>query len=184
VQVDALPGRGFKARIEALDSQVDANGRSLLVRARLDNREGVLRPGMFARARTELGVREDALVVPEEALVPQAGKQFLFLAVAGPEGKVSRKIEAKLGMRVLGKAEVLEGLKEGDLVVTAGQARLMRADSLPLRPVDLANAGKSGGPGGAGKGGPGGAPSGAPGGASGAASGATPGGAAGQRPPA
>lgn len=188
VQVDALPGRAFKARIEALDSQVDANGRSLLVRARLDNRDGVLRPGMFARARTELGVREDALVVPEEALVPQGGKQFLIVAVAGPEGKISRKIEAKLGMRVLGKAEVLEGLKEGDLIVTAGQARLMRADGLPLRPVDLANAGKSGGPGGAGKGGPGGAPGGAPVGAPvgapAAASGAASGGAPGQRPPA
>lgn len=146
VAVDALPGRSFEARIEALDAQVDADGRSLRVRARLDNRDGVLRPGMFARARTVLAVREDALVVPEEALVPMGGKQFLIKVVDGPSGKVSQRIEARLGIRVPGRAEVLEGLKEGDTLVTAGQARLMRGDALPLRVIDLAAAGKPGAP--------------------------------------
>ena len=142
VRVDAFPGQSFNARIEALDSQVDANGRSLLVRARLDNRDGILRPGMFARARTVLGVRENALVVPEESLVPQGGKQYLIKIVDGPEGKVSQRIEARLGMRVPGRVEVLDGLKEGDVLVTAGQARLMRGDSLPVRVIDLAAAGR------------------------------------------
>lgn len=146
VVVDAMPGRSFEARIEALDAQVDADGRSLLVRARLDNREGVLRPGMFARARTVLAVREDALVVPEEALVPMGGKQYLIKVVDGPTGKVSQRIEAKLGIRVPGRAEVLEGLREGDTLVTAGQARLMRGDALPVRVIDLGAAGKPGGP--------------------------------------
>ncbi|GAB4114427.1 MAG: efflux RND transporter periplasmic adaptor subunit [Rubrivivax sp.] len=139
VLLDALPGQRFVARIEALDSQVDANGRALLVRARLDNREGRLKPGMFARTRTELGVRENAIVVPEEALVPQGGKQWLIKVVDGPNGKQSQRIEARLGMRVPGRAEVLEGLKDGDQVVTAGQGRLMRGDALPLRVIDLAN---------------------------------------------
>ncbi len=143
VAVDALPGRSFEARIEALDAQVDADGRSLLVRARLDNREGVLRPGMFARATTVLAVRDSALVVPEEALVPMGGKQYLIKVVDGPNGKVSQRIEARLGIRVPGRAEVLEGLKEGDTLVTAGQARLMRGDALPLRVIDLATAGKA-----------------------------------------
>jgi membrane fusion protein (multidrug efflux system) len=144
VAVDALPGRSFEARIEALDAQVDADGRSLLVRARLDNREGVLRPGMFARATTVLAVRDNALVVPEEALVPMGGKQYLIKVVDGPNGKVSQRIEARLGIRVPGRAEVLEGLKEGDTLVTAGQARLMRGDALPLRVIDIAAAGKPG----------------------------------------
>jgi membrane fusion protein, multidrug efflux system len=137
VTIDALPGQTFEARIEALDSQLDADGRALLVRARLDNRDGRLKPGMFARARTEFAVRENALVVPEEALVPQGGKQFLIRVVDGPNGKQSERIEAELGMRVPGRAEVLRGLKEGDQVVTAGQARLMRGDALPLRIVQL-----------------------------------------------
>ncbi|MEO7245513.1 MAG: efflux RND transporter periplasmic adaptor subunit [Rubrivivax sp.] len=137
VRVDALPGQRFTGEIAALDSMVDANGRSLLVRARVDNRQGTLRPGMFARARTTLGVRDDALVVPEEALVPQAGKQYLIRVADGPKGPVSQRLEAELGARIDGRVEVLSGLAEGDRVVTAGQARLMRGDALRLRIVQV-----------------------------------------------
>ena len=143
VALDAMPGRTFRGQVDALDSQLDANGRSLLVRARLANPDGVLRTGMFARTRTLLAVRDNALVVPEEALVPQGGKQFLIKVVDGPQGKVSQRLEARIGVRVPGKVEILGGLSEGDVVVTAGQGRLLRGDSLPLRVVDLADAGKT-----------------------------------------
>ena len=81
VTLDAIAGQRFAGRIEALDSLVDANGRSLLVRARLDNPGGVLKSGLFARTRIVFARRENALVVPEEALVPQGGKQFLVKVV-------------------------------------------------------------------------------------------------------
>lgn len=137
VQVDALPGRSFSGRIDAVDSQVDANGRSLLVRARLPNPQGELKAGMFARARTVFAVREQAVVVPEEALVPQGGRQYLVKVVDGPSGRVSQRIEARLGVRLPGRAEILEGIAAGDMVVTAGQARLMRGDGLPLNVVEV-----------------------------------------------
>jgi membrane fusion protein (multidrug efflux system) len=137
VQLDAMPGRKFSGRVDAIDSLLDANGRSLLVRARLRNPGGELRTGMFARARVVFATRDKALVVPEEALVPQGGKQYLVKVVDGPNGKVSQRLEAHIGMRLPGKAEILEGLAAGDLVVTAGQARLMRGDSLPVRIVDV-----------------------------------------------
>ena len=138
IALDALPGRALKARIGALDSQLDAEGRSVLVRARLANPDGVLRSGMFARARVVFSVREAALVVPEEALVPLGDKQFVIKVVAGAAGgKVSQRIEARLGQRVKGKVELLSGVEEGDLVVLAGQSRLMRGDALPLRVVDI-----------------------------------------------
>jgi membrane fusion protein, multidrug efflux system len=142
VMVDAMPGDSFKAVVQALDSQVDANGRSLLVRASLASAPQ-LKTGMFARARVVFAVRDKALVVPEEALLPQGGKQFLIKAVdapasgATPAGKVSLRLEAKLGVRQAGKVEILQGLAEGDMVVTAGQGRLMRGDGLPLRVVEL-----------------------------------------------
>jgi membrane fusion protein (multidrug efflux system) len=148
--LDALPGRTFVGRIDAVDSQVDANGRALLVRARIDNPGALLRPGMFARPRVVFAVRESAVVVPEEALVPQGARQFIFKVIDGAGGqKVSQRLEAKLGLRLPGKVEVLEGLAAGDVVVTAGQSRLLRGEAVPVRVVDLAN------PGGAGKGGPG-----------------------------
>ena len=143
VALDAMPGRSFRGQVDALDSQVDANGRSLLVRARLANPEGVLRSGMFARTRTLFAVRENALAVPEEALVPQGGKQYLIKIIDGPQGKVSQRLEARIGVRVPGKVEILDGVADGDMVATAGQARLLRGDSQPVRVVDLADAGKA-----------------------------------------
>ena len=135
--MDAVPGPSYQARVVALDSQLDANGRSVLVRARLANADGKLRSGMFARARVVFSVREAALVVPEEALVPQGDKQFIVKLVAGANGLVSQRVPAVIGQRASGKVELLAGVAEGDAVVLAGQARLMRADGLPVRVVDI-----------------------------------------------
>jgi len=138
VNLDALPGRNYTARVEALDSQLDAGGRSVLVRARLANGDGALRSGLFARTRIVFGVREAAIMVPEEALVPQGNQQFLIKVVeAAGGGQQSQRIEARLGARQAGRVEILEGLKAGDLLVVAGQARLMRGGPFPLRVVHI-----------------------------------------------
>jgi len=137
VSLDAMPGRAFSGRVDALDSLIEANGRSLLIRARLDNPGGELKSGLFARTRIVFAQRQNAIVVPEEALVPQGGKQFIVKVIDGPGGKVTQRLEAKVGARLPGKAEILEGLAAGDTVVTAGQARVMRADGLPVRVVDI-----------------------------------------------
>ncbi len=150
VSLDAMPGQPFVGKVEALDALVDANGRSLLVRARIDQPGEALKSGMFARARVVFAVRERALMVPEEALVPQGGKQYLIKAVPAAGGAasavarngaapalVSQRLEAKLGVRRAGKVEILEGLSAGDMIVTAGQARVMRGDGLPLRVIEL-----------------------------------------------
>lgn len=138
VTLDAMPSQRFTGVVDALDSLLDADGRSLLVRARLDNPAGQLKTGMFARTRTVFAQRAGAIVVPEEALVPIGGKQFLIQVVEGPDGaKVSRRLEAKIGLRLPGKVEILEGLSAGDVVVTAGQASLLRADGLRVRIVEV-----------------------------------------------
>jgi membrane fusion protein (multidrug efflux system) len=142
VSIDALPGRAFKGRVQAVDSQLDANGRALQVLAQLANPGGQLRPGMFARARVVFAVLEGAVVVPEEALVPLGGKQLLFKVQLQGEGKaVAQRLEARVGLRLPGKVQVLAGVQPGDQVVTAGHARLLRGDSVPVRVVDLARAG-------------------------------------------
>jgi membrane fusion protein (multidrug efflux system) len=149
VAVDALPGRSFKGRVQAVDSQVDANGRALQVLAKVDNPGALLKPGMFARPRVVFSTREGAVVVPEEALVPLGAKQFIFKIVDGSDGqKVSQRLEARIGLRLPGKVEILEGLKPGDLVATAGQTRLLRGDSLPVRVIDISKpgGGSAGGP--------------------------------------
>ena len=113
VQLDALPGRSWEAKVLAVDPLLDANGRSIAVRATMpaDPRRE-LRPGMFARVLTVFSVDDTAMVVPEEALVPQGGKQYLVNLVDGPSGgKVSQRIEARLGARLAGKVEILDGMK-------------------------------------------------------------------------
>ena len=147
VDMDALPGRKFSAVIQAIDPMIDANGRSVGVRACIDNRQNQLRPGMFARVNTVFSEREKAVVVPEEAIVPQGGKQFVIKLLDGAdkgtekETKTTQRVEVKVGIRRPGKVEILEGLAEGDEVVTAGQQRVQK-DGTSVKVVEL---GKPGG---------------------------------------
>lgn len=139
--LDAMPGAVFAGQVLALNSQVDANGRALTVRARVQNPGAVLKPGMFARPRIIFSRREGAVAVPEEALVPLGTKQYLYKVVTGADGRaVAERIEARIGLRVPGKVEILEGLRAGDVVVTAGQARLPRPEGTPVRTIDLSQA--------------------------------------------
>ncbi len=137
VEIDALPGRKFDALIQAVDPLIDANGRSIAVRATIDNRQQVLRPGMFARVTTVFGERERAKVIPEEAIVPQGGRQFVIKVVNGTEkdSQVSKRVEVKVGIRRPGRVEILDGLSEGDTVVTAGHQRLQK-DGTVIKVID------------------------------------------------
>jgi membrane fusion protein (multidrug efflux system) len=139
IELDALPGRKFTATVLAIDPLIDANGRSVGVRACIDNRRLQLRPGMFARVNAVFGQRDNALAIPEEAIVPQGGKQFAIKLVNGtePNSLVTQRVEVKIGLRSPGKVEVLEGLQAGDTVVTAGQQRLQR-DGTAVRVMDMA----------------------------------------------
>ena len=151
VSVEALPGRTFKASIDALDATVDANGRSILVRGRIPNTDEILRTGMFARAQVVLSERNDAVLVPEESIVPQGPDLFVWRVL---EGKAS-KIKVRAGVRRDAQVEILEGLASGESIVIAGQLKLNR-DGQEIRIIDPSKrpGGGAGGPGG-GTGGPG-----------------------------
>lgn len=138
LNIDALPGRPFAAVVQAVDPLIDANGRSVGVRGCIDNRQQQLRPGMFARVKTVFGVRDKALVIPEEAIVPQGGRTFVVKVVPGEQADtlVSQRVAVKVGVRQPGKVEILEGLEAGDSVVTAGHQRLQK-DGTAVRVVDM-----------------------------------------------
>lgn len=146
VQADALPGRRWAAVIQAIDPLVDADGRSIGVRGCIDNRQLALRPGMFARITAVFGERNDARVVPEEALVPQGGRQYVFRLVDGPDqdSKTAQRVEVTIGLRQPGRVEITEGLQAGDLIVTAGHQRIQR-DGMAVRVVDMAGQGGANG---------------------------------------
>ena len=120
VTLDAIPGQIFEGQIYAINPQVDVNGRALQVRARIENKDLLLRPGLFARILIKGAVQRDAVLVPESALIPRAGDNFVFRVQDGR----ANEVRVKLGERSDAKVAITEGVSAGDVIVTAGQHKL------------------------------------------------------------
>ena len=137
----AFPGRTFAGSVASIDSRVDMNTRSVTVRALLANEDGALKPGMFLNVSLANDERE-ALVIPEEALTPEAERQYVFVV---SEGKVSRR-EVRIGGRRPGSVEVLAGLSAGERVIVEGTQKVRDGASVQgtertvdAMPADLAD---------------------------------------------
>ena len=115
----AYPDRTFEGRIASVDSRVDPNTRSVIVRALVPNPDGLLKPGMFLTVRISRGP-SDALVLPEEALVPEQGDVFVFVIA---DGKAEKRL-VHTGQRSVGSVQVVQGLADGEMVVTEGTQKL------------------------------------------------------------
>jgi membrane fusion protein, multidrug efflux system len=115
----AYPGRTFAGKVASVDSRVDPSTRSVTVRALLPNPDGLLKPGMFLNVRLTRGAA-DALLVPEQALVPEQGDVFVFLL----KGDTVEKRLIRIGQRRVGEVEVVQGLAAGDQVVSEGTQKL------------------------------------------------------------
>jgi membrane fusion protein (multidrug efflux system) len=129
LRVDAFPERVFPGRVYAIDPQVDVNGRSLRIRARIENPNLALRPGLFARVIIK-GLEERQVVrVPESAVVARGDDRIVFSIVGGKakENKVS------IGRLRAGAIEILQGIEEGTQVIVAGQMNLR--DGAPVEIV-------------------------------------------------
>jgi membrane fusion protein (multidrug efflux system) len=118
----------FKGKVSSIDNRLDPVSRAVLVRARIDNRDGRLKPGMLMTVslmRAEL----PTLLIPEQALVPEGNDKYVF---AVREGKAVRT-QVLTGRRRPGEVEVLEGLDDGDVVIVEGTQKVR--DGVPVNPV-------------------------------------------------
>ena len=134
VVVDAFPNTVFEGKVYAIEAGMDSETRTALVRAKLGNKAGKLRSGMFARVSLVMAQKKNALSVPEKALWPQGTENFVYKVI---DGKVElTKVE--LGQRTPGYVEILKGLSLGDLVVTEGQMKIRDGTRCRryLRPLD------------------------------------------------
>jgi len=129
IALDAFPGQAFAGRIYAINPAIDAAGRAVVLRATVQNLDGRLRPGGFARVRLLLDEQADALTIPEQALVPSGEDQYVFRVADGK----AQKIKVETGQRREGKVEVIRGLADSETVVIAGQMKLR--DGAPVSPV-------------------------------------------------
>jgi membrane fusion protein, multidrug efflux system len=139
VALDAMPGKEYKGTVYAINPQLDTNGRAVVIRALLKNTDGKLNPGMFARVRLLLDANADALVIPEQALVPQGEDVYVFKVV---DGRVNR-IKVEIGQRKEGKVEIVNGLALNDSIVITGWQKVR--DGGAVRPAAPIGGGEKGG---------------------------------------
>jgi len=120
VKVDAFPDREFKGKVSIVFSSLEEKTRTLSIEALVPDKEGVLKPGLFARVILYTGGMKDTVVVPNTALLYE-GDQIKVYVV---EDDRAKERPVKLGNKYGDEMEIVEGIKEGDKVVTAGQQGL------------------------------------------------------------
>jgi membrane fusion protein (multidrug efflux system) len=122
ITVAAPANKVFDAKVTFIAPTVDPGTRTLRIKAEIDNAEGILRPGLFARVLVGTDQRRSVLMVPEEALVQREGGAWLFLI---GEGDRVRRIQVETGRQNKGRIEVRgEGISAGDRVVRRGHGGL------------------------------------------------------------
>lgn len=138
VQVRPYPGEVFNGRIAALNPGVDSATRTVRARAELSNRDGRMRPGMFAEVRLTLSQPRDVLVVPSMAVTYQPYGDTVFVIKEGDPDKggglmaESRIVET--GEVRGGDVEVVSGLAAGEKIVRAGHVKLR--NGMPVKVDD------------------------------------------------
>lgn len=120
ITVDAYPGEIFTGTVYAIDPRIDAEGRSIVIRARVANDDQRLRPGLFARVKLILELKQNAVTVPEQAIMPRGNDQFVYTIVDGK----AKQTKVMIGTRRDGRVEIVEGLGTHDMVVTAGHQKI------------------------------------------------------------
>lgn len=129
VELDAYPGRRFDATLYALDSRVADDTRSIAARALLDNPDGRLRPGMFARVTLVVERRSQALLIPEQALLARGNKSFVYAVESGK----AVETEIEIGQRRPGEVEVLKGLSAGQAIIVSGLQRISNGTAVQAK---------------------------------------------------
>lgn len=119
-RVAAYPGEVFTGTVFFVSPTLDAQTRRLTVKARVENPDGRLRPGMFANINVELGTNEQAILVPESAVVYDRTGVFVWKVEKNGEQNLAAKVLVQLGDRQGGRVEIVSGLAANDLVVSAG----------------------------------------------------------------
>jgi membrane fusion protein, multidrug efflux system len=129
VRVDAFGDRIFEGKITAINPEVDASSRNVAVQATLENADELLRPGMFARAEVQLPLDKPAVVLPATSIAyaSYGNSVYIIENMKGPDGKEylgARQQFVKLGATRGDQVAVLEGVKPGEIVASAGVFKL------------------------------------------------------------
>ncbi len=123
--LDAFPGRKFIGKINAIQPGINSSSRTIKVRAIFNNKEGRLRPGMFAETLTLIGKEINILTIPRAAVSFNTYGNYVFILRKNKQGKlIALKKQVTLGRVAQGRVTVLKGIKLNDQVVVAGYLKL------------------------------------------------------------
>lgn len=125
----AYPGTEFRGTVRTIDSRVDPVTRTLTVRAHIENEARRLMPGMLMTVDLVFN-RDDALVVPEAAIVPIQDKQYVYVV---DDDNTANRVEVEAGRRRPGLVEITSGLEVGDEVITQGLVKIRPGARVTLR---------------------------------------------------
>jgi HlyD family secretion protein len=127
VEVDAFPGQKFNGRIARVSPILDPATRTASMEIEIPNRENLLKPGMYAMVTLEVDSRENVLLIPKVALVDSEGQRGVYQP--SDDSRAAFKA-VKVGLEDSEKAEIIEGLREGEIVISTGAGALRRNDQL------------------------------------------------------
>ena len=131
----AFPGRRFEGEVTSIDSRIDPVTRTITVRAELPNHDRLLKPGLLMQVALIKNERQ-ALVVPEESLIPSGRNNAVFVLDRTTQPPVVQRREVKIGGRRPGEVEVIHGLASDEFVVTHGTLRIRQGQPVTVRAVD------------------------------------------------
>lgn len=122
VRLDIYEGEVFSGKVSLIHPTINAQTHTFGVEVTIDNKDGKIRPGMYSRVTLNFG-EKNRIVVPDIAVQKQAGSndRYIFTIV---NGKAQYNL-VELGQRVDTGYEILSGIQQGDVIVTAGQTRLI-----------------------------------------------------------
>ena len=135
-RVGAIAGRDFTGEVDFVDPVVQQPGRTILIKAHVPNPQRLLQPGMFIEAHLVTGMRPKAVVVPEDAIVPLQGANFVWVV---DSGKATQR-QVGLGVRTPGWVEIASGVSAGEQVVVGGLEVLFPGAPVMARVVDRTQA--------------------------------------------
>ncbi|MCF6158811.1 MAG: efflux RND transporter periplasmic adaptor subunit [wastewater metagenome] len=122
----------YRAEIYASESKIDPQTRTLRLRALYPNSRGEILPGAFAHIELTLREFENTVQIPTEALIPELGKQKVYIY---KNGKV-QPAYVKTGIRTEEKIQILQGLQPGDVLITSGILKIRPGVSVKLQEVN------------------------------------------------
>jgi membrane fusion protein (multidrug efflux system) len=129
VEVDAFPGEKFSGQIARVSPILDPATRTAPMEVEIPNTGFRLKPGMYAKVNLEVETREKVLLVPKVALVDSEGQRGVYQA---NEDNRAQFKAVKLGLEDADHADILEGLAEGETIVSTGAGALRRNDQLAI----------------------------------------------------